>query len=512
MKFLQRANPTTQISIGLALMTCVLVLLANALFGLFVNGEDERAKARRLFGESVAVQGAALIRKGDIDTLSSVMQGLVARDPQLGSMAFRREDGQVIVQAGDPVRWWPPAASTAKLTPDQLRIPLFAGKTHWGDFELAYREQTKSPLATLLEQPVLPLAVFVFIAGLLGFRIFMRRVLQHLDPAAVIPERVRAAFDTLVEGIAIVDLSGRIVLTNKVFKTFVDGTELVEGTQLASIGLRSTQTEPSTPPGQPMPWVRAMAQSSVLSGEAMQLDMADGVRELQVACSPIHDAQEKVRGCLVSFADVTAVSQANESLRRTLSELQASRAMIEAKNLELERLATRDPLTDCLNRRAFSDLGDLLLSRSTRDGVPIVALLFDIDHFKSINDRFGHAVGDRVIQAIATCLREGLRSHELVARYGGEEFAVLLPGCTPAEAETIANRLRLQFAQNCREQFRSDFPGLEATVSVGVSDVASQSTGLHQLLFWADTALYQAKRSGRDRVCLFDPKQQQLIV
>jgi diguanylate cyclase (GGDEF)-like protein len=139
-------------------------------------------------------------------------------------------------------------------------------------------------------------------------------------------------------------------------------------------------------------------------------------------------------------------------------------------------------------------------------------LLFDIDHFKSINDRFGHAVGDRVIQAIATCLLGGLRSHELVARYGGEEFAVLLPGCTPTEAAAIANRLRLQFAQHCREQFLPEFPGLEATVSVGVSDLASQSTGLHQLLFWADTALYQAKRTGRDRVCLYDPKHQQLIV
>jgi diguanylate cyclase (GGDEF)-like protein len=512
MKFLQRANPTTQISIGLALMTCVLVLLANALFGLFVNGDDERARVRRQFGESVAVQGAALLRKGDIDTLSIVMQGLVARDPQLGSMAFRRDDGQVVVQAGDPVRWWQPAAATGTLTSDQLRIPLFAGKSHWGDFELAYREQKNGFLAMLLEQPVLPLAVFVFIAGLLGFRLFMRRVLQHLDPASVIPERVRAAFDTLVEGIAIVDLAGRVVLTNKVFQTFVDGTELVEGTRLASIGLRSIQTDPSMPPDQSMPWVRAMAQSTVLSGEAMQIDMADGVRELQVACSPIHDAQEKVRGCLVSFADVTAVSLANESLRRTLSELQASRTLIEAKNLELERLATRDPLTDCFNRRAFADLGERLISRSVRDAVPIVALLFDIDHFKSINDRFGHAVGDRVIQAIATCLRESLRSHELVARYGGEEFAVLLPGCTPTDAETIANRLRLQFALHCREHFLPEFPGLEATVSVGVSDVAAESTGLHQLLVRADTALYQAKRAGRDRVCLYDPSEQTLVV
>jgi len=250
----------------------------------------------------------------------------------------------------------------------------------------------------------------------------------------------------------------------------------------------------------------------VLSGEAMQLDMADGVRELQVACSPIHDAQERVRGCLVSFADVTAVSRANESLRRTLSELQSSKVLIEAKNLELERLATRDPLTDCLNRRAFSDLGDLMISRSVRDATPIVALLFDIDHFKSINDRFGHAVGDRVIQAIANCLQQGLRSHELLARYGGEEFAVLLPGCTPPEAETIANRLRLQFARHCREHLLPEFPGLEATVSVGVSDLASESTGLHQLLVRADTALYQAKRAGRDRVCLYHPSEQQLIV
>lgn len=512
MKFLQRANPTTQISIGLALMTCVLVLLANALFGLFVNGDDERARVRRQFGESVAVQGAALLRKGDLDTLSIVMEGLLARDPQLGSMAFRRDNGQVVVQAGDPVRWWQPAADAGKLTPDQLRIPLFAGKTHWGDFELAYRGQTNGLLASLIEQPVVPLAVFVFIAGLVGFRIFMRRVLQHLDPASVIPERVRAAFDTLIEGIAIVDLAGRVVLTNKAFQTFVDGTELVEGTRLASIGLRATQTDPPTPPDQSMPWVRAMAQSSVVSGEAMQIDMADGVRELQVACSPIHDAQEKVRGCLVSFADVTAVSRANESLRRTLSELQSSRVLIEAKNLELERLATRDPLTDCFNRRAFADLGELLISRSVRDAVPIVALLFDIDHFKSINDRFGHAVGDRVIQAIATCLRGGLRSHELVARYGGEEFAVLLPGCTPTDAEVIANRLRLQFALHCREHFLPEFPGLEATVSVGVSDVAAESTGLHQLLVRADTALYQAKRAGRNRVCLYDPSEQPLVV
>jgi diguanylate cyclase (GGDEF)-like protein len=260
-----------------------------------------------------------------------------------------------------------------------------------------------------------------------------------------------------------------------------------------------------------MPWVRAMAQASVLSGEAMQLDMAEGVRELQVACSPIHDAQEKVRGCLVSFADVTAVSLANESLRRTLSELQSSRTLIEAKNLELERLATRDSLTDCFNRRAFTDLGDLMISKSSRDAAPIVALLFDIDHFKSINDRFGHAVGDRVIQAIANCLRDGLRSHELLARYGGEEFAVLLPGCTPTEAATIADRLRLQFAQHCREQFLPEFPGLEATVSVGVSDVAAQGVGLHQLLVHADTALYEAKRTGRDRVCLYDPSEHKLI-
>jgi diguanylate cyclase (GGDEF)-like protein len=138
-------------------------------------------------------------------------------------------------------------------------------------------------------------------------------------------------------------------------------------------------------------------------------------------------------------------------------------------------------------------------------------LLFDIDHFKSINDRFGHAVGDRVIQAISTCLRGGLRSHELVARYGGEEFAVLLPGCTPAEAEMIANRLRLQFAKHCREHFLPEFPGLEATVSVGVSDLAAQGAGLHQLLLWADAALYQAKRSGRDRVCIYDPKQQLIV-
>jgi diguanylate cyclase (GGDEF)-like protein/PAS domain S-box-containing protein len=499
-------SPTAQIALGLAMMACLLVLIANTFFTVFGDGETERQQARRALAESIALQGASLIQRGDVAGLDAVLRTVARRDPRIGSIVFRRIGGEVFAQAGDPPRWWGvDEGGEEGSTLDRIRVPLFAGEAPWGNLEIAYRQPEGNVVFRWIAQPIVLLTGFVFVAGACGFWLFIRRVLQHLDPSSVIPERVRAAFDTLIEGIVLVDGEGRVVLTNNAFRRLHPQADaLGEGVLLSQLAWSAGSD--ADDPGVLHAWVRAMNTGRVIAGEAMRLGEGAQARDLQVSASPIRDGHDAVRGCLVSFADVTEVSRANEQLRKAMAELERSRAEIEAKNLALERAATRDPLTDCLNRRAFAAQGEPMLKRALRpDGRPIAAMMLDIDHFKSVNDRFGHAVGDRVIREVSAAMSEGVRPRDVLSRQGGEEFAVLLPDCDAATASLSAERLRSIVAERCLAAFAAEFPALRVTVSVGVADSTQGCATLDALLDHADNALYRAKRAGRDRVRIHDP-------
>jgi diguanylate cyclase (GGDEF)-like protein len=505
-----RIGPIAQIAMALALMACMLVLVASALLKVFGSGDDadERSRARRALAESIALYGAALVQRGEVDALQTLLRDVVGREPRIESIVMRSASGSIVAQAGDAARGARAArpgavddAADADDRGDQIKVPLFAAKVHWGDLEIEYRNVRTGLLPGWLGDPTLMTALFVFAAGSIGFGLFMRRVLQHLDPAAAVPERVRVAFDTLVEGITILDAEGRIMLTNQAFRSLRADVEIRDGIVLSALGWQLAD-----PDSDPLhPWARAMNASQIVTSVGMRVGDGDEARDLLVTCSPIRDGRGEVRGCLVSFADVTEVGRANTRLRGALSELERSRAEIEAKNLELQRAATRDPLTDCLNRRAFAEMGEPVLARALGPhGRPAAALLLDIDHFKSVNDRFGHAVGDRVIRTVAATLREEMRPGDLVARHGGEEFAVLMPETGAGDAADVAERVRRRVAQRCLEHL-SDLPALQVTVSVGVSDSTLGVSTLDGLLDQADTALYRAKRGGRNRVRIHDP-------
>jgi diguanylate cyclase (GGDEF)-like protein len=497
-----RVGPVTQIALGLAMMACVLVLVANAAFGVFGDGENEGARARRIVAETLATQGAVLIQRGDTAALRELMTSIATRDPRIGSIAFRRAGGVAVAQIGDPARWWSANASDDGSTRDRLRVPLFSTAGHWGDLEIGYRHAEGGRLMRWITEPIVLLIGFVFVGGALGFGLFMRRVLQHLDPSSAIPERVRTAFDTLVEGIAILDGEGRIVVANQALRRLRADVEVADGVALSSLGWRRAESGADDA----HPWDRAMRESRVVGGVSMRLGIGDGAREVVVSCSPIRDGRDAVRGCMVSFSDVTEVSRANAQLRLAMADLERSRLEVEATNRALQRAATRDPLTDLLNRRAFAELGEPIHRRARGGhGEPVTALLLDIDHFKSINDRFGHAVGDKVICAVAATLRDGVRPQDVVSRHGGEEFAVLLPGSDAEHASVIAERLRIQVETRCEAAFGAVHAGLRVTVSIGVGDTVIGGATLDALLDEADSALYRAKRGGRNRVCVHDP-------
>ena len=166
----------------------------------------------------------------------------------------------------------------------------------------------------------------------------------------------------------------------------------------------------------------------------------------------------------------------------------------------LVKLATTDPLTSAMNRRSFLEAAELELRRSTRYGRPLSVLMLDVDHFKTVNDRFGHDVGDRVLIALTeVCLRT-VREVDLVARLGGEEFAILAPETALANAGTLGERLRAGIAAL---EVPTPDGLLRITVSIGVATRSAEgSETFAEILKRSDLSLYEAKATGRDRVVL----------
>jgi len=157
--------------------------------------------------------------------------------------------------------------------------------------------------------------------------------------------------------------------------------------------------------------------------------------------------------------------------------------------------ASIDPLSGMFNRRGFAEACSRVIEREANAGRPVTVMIFDIDHFKSINDRFGHPAGDEILKLFSTVVVSNLRISDLSGRIGGEEFAALLP-CSLEEGVIVAERVREAFESSgivCEEG------PVDTTVSIGVAG-GPAGTELEVLLAAADTALYQAKRSGRNRV------------
>ncbi|MBM4362284.1 MAG: diguanylate cyclase [Deltaproteobacteria bacterium] len=194
-----------------------------------------------------------------------------------------------------------------------------------------------------------------------------------------------------------------------------------------------------------------------------------------------------------------------ERLIRQLEQLLTEKEKLEADlrraNAELETAAASDPLTGLPNRRAFDDAIRRDFARAERSGGVLAVVAVDVDHFKRVNDTFGHATGDAVLRQVAEVLRGALRTGDFPARIGGEEFVAILPGADAAGAKIVADRVRVALA-------RTQMPGpsgpFSVTASFGVAAVAGKAlrAGGAAALARADQALYTAKATGRNRVVI----------
>ena len=165
----------------------------------------------------------------------------------------------------------------------------------------------------------------------------------------------------------------------------------------------------------------------------------------------------------------------------------------------MQNLALTDPLTGLYNRRGLFEIGHIEFSRSVRLKRPFSALMLDIDHFKNVNDQYGHPVGDQVLQFLASELHSTIRGTDIVGRYGGEEFVIFLSGSNGKAAMDLAERLRRMIEE---APFFVGEKEIGITISLGVAEYNENSPNLETLVARADQALYVAKHKGRNRVIL----------
>lgn len=322
---------------------------------------------------------------------------------------------------------------------------------------------------------------------------FAHRILSQADgPLA-------ATVDRLTEG--------GVRLTSRDIEEL--GGEVVRGASRPEPGLvpeaRPERRTPSGPPSLTLVQSEAKVQQLVAKAQMQVEGFADAVRSIHADTKVFGDGLREQADAIRSSRDTLAVDEivrmAGSMLDRVLSaESRLADATQEAEKLrvELEEArddARRDPLTGLPNRRAFEDA----LSSALKGSAPVCLAICDIDRFKSVNDRFGHAVGDRVLKAIAEALRSGCNEH-LVARYGGEEFVVLFTGLSPEDALSTLDGARAAVAAKRYRLRETDAPLGAVTFSAGLA-VLTKKDNAGSLLGRADRLLYSAKAEGRNQVC-----------
>jgi diguanylate cyclase (GGDEF)-like protein/PAS domain S-box-containing protein len=234
----------------------------------------------------------------------------------------------------------------------------------------------------------------------------------------------------------------------------------------------------------------------------------DPPRTLETIMTPIFNSKKELEGRVILAYDVTnrknlekELKAANESLQTQLNENERLRA-------QLQEQAIRDPLTGVYNRRYFAEALENETARAVREQSPFSIIILDIDHFKKINDTYGHKCGDLILRSLTDFLQENTRRSDIVCRFGGEEFVILMPDAAVDSARERAELFREEF-----EAMVHVYEGrqVQSTFSAGIASFPLHADLGETLLNMADLALYQSKANGRNRVTVYSPEMQNLI-
>jgi diguanylate cyclase (GGDEF)-like protein/PAS domain S-box-containing protein len=323
-------------------------------------------------------------------------------------------------------------------------------------------------------------AISLAFSGVILAFIILR--LQFLD---VIPVAREALIEKMVDGLLVLDEQNRIVDVNPAAKRL--------------LGIESGR------------WIGQRAEAVLLEQPDLfrRLDSFGNIeseftlgspetRRIDLRVSPLYNRGGKLTGRLIILQDVTSRKRAEEALLQANQELLVKLAEIERLQAKLREQAIRDLLTGLFNRRYLEETLERELPRASRKGYPVNVVMIDIDHFKKLNDTYGHYAGDLMLQALGGLLSSQTRAGDIACRYGGDEFVLMMPDMALETAFQRAETLRLAF-QNLHLEHQGSV--LNATFSAGIAVFPADGMTVENILHAVDQALYIAKTEGRNRTC-----------
>ncbi|OUM97889.1 MAG: hypothetical protein BAA02_05500 [Paenibacillaceae bacterium ZCTH02-B3] len=342
--------------------------------------------------------------------------------------------------------------------------------------------------------------------GLLAAVPCFTQTIRRLEGSDLLSLARRDIFEFIDTGILVLDANGRILESNRGSQAFVRVKKGELFDLEAFLAPFETQGEVS----------EFLYRFRHYPSERMQIEISirnGGLRHVNIQIAPILDDRREVIGRVITFHDVTDLrklvddlNRKNETLHERNLELIRTQEELFNANRKLEQMAITDSLTGCYNRRYLMQKLEKEVMDHIRNKVPFSIVLFDIDHFKRINDQYGHLVGDQVLIATVDAVRGVLRPADVLARYGGEEFTIYLPGTRSREAEELARGI-MRAVSEIAADVGNEVATIRVTVSIGIvssenyeKPVEEVRDFLRGLFARADAALYKAKNGGRNRV------------
>ncbi len=477
---MRRLSVTTKLTVLLALLsTLPLLVVGNS--QQLSKAIEESIRQRVAVCEEIAISCSLHLHRQDQLAIDQQIEQFAQRSTNVDSIRLVRFDGFVVQSIGNPEKSWhlaPGEPSTAS----NVRVPILRNNRSWGDLEVAFSSTPDEGKGGEIKNFLIALTL-----NLVSFGVLLRRSLPALNSGNAIPRRVRNTLDTLAGGVVILDGQKRIVLANESFQKScgIDGEKLI-GRSLDKFNWRFAAAS--------TPWETAISTKLRCSGATVFLiDDSQLERCFVVNATPVFDANERLAGTLVNFEDVTTLEQQKQSLINAVSEIERSRELIHEQNVRLQELASKDALTGVWNRRALFEELDRVWGEQACQVQELNCVMLDVDHFKKLNDNYGHAAGDQVLKDVAKTIIEAVGNSGVVGRYGGEEFCIILPAMPVHDAVAIAEKVRVAIWEKLAEPYH-------VTASFGVSAASFGAASFQAMLEQADQALYSAKHGGRNAV------------
>ncbi|MEE8145958.1 MAG: histidine kinase dimerization/phospho-acceptor domain-containing protein, partial [Longimicrobiales bacterium] len=313
---------TTHLALGQTFLLATL-LMGAMLLRVVPDRLDALREGRVALAEAIAVNSSALVTHADVRRLEATLALIVERDADLVSAAVRRTGGRALVTIGDHDGHWD-AGLGEQSTDSQVVVPLWSAGQQWGRVELRFEPLSAPGWLGIVQHPWVKLIAFMALSAFGMFYVYLRKMLQHLDPSQAVPTHVRSALDTLAEGLLVLDLRERIVLANQALAAMVGRTpDQLTGCPASDLAWLNGDGTPF--PKEAFPWTRALADGSAQRNDLIHLrDSESEQRSFIVNCSPVLGSGGTPGGVLISLDDVTQLEEHKAELSVAKEEAEAA--------------------------------------------------------------------------------------------------------------------------------------------------------------------------------------------